>query len=274
VERIEAAITERTRAIMPVHFAGLPVDLDPLYALAEKHQLRVIEDAAQAIGAKYKDRLIGSFGDIQVFSFHPNKVITTGEGGCVSTRDENLAKQISVQRFHGIDREAWNRFSKNGSQHYDVIAPGFKYNMMDLQAALGIHQLAALESIIEKRTLLAKRYYEKLSGWPELTLPTLPTFSHRHVWYIFAPLINPEAAGMDRDDFILAMKEQNIGIGLHYEPAHLYTYYQQQFGYRSGDFPQAESVGSRIVSLPLFPDMTLEEQDRVIDKMAVVFKRK
>ncbi len=274
VERIEAAITERTRAIIPVHFAGLPVDLDPLYALAEKYQLRVIEDAAQAIGAKYKDRLIGSFGDIQVFSFHPNKVITTGEGGCVSTRDENLAKQISVQRFHGIDREAWNRFSKNGSQHYDVIAPGFKYNMMDLQAALGIHQLAALESIIEKRTLLAKRYYEKLSGWPELTLPTLPAFSHRHVWYIFAPLINPEAAGMDRDDFILAMKEQNIGIGLHYEPAHLYTYYQQQFGYRSGDFPQAESVGSRIVSLPLFPDMTLEDQDRVINKMAVVFKRK
>lgn len=274
VDNVEAAITPRTRAIVPVHFAGLPVDLDPLYALAEKYQLRVIEDAAHAIGAEYKGRRIGSFGDTQVFSFHPNKVMTTGEGGAVTTRDDELARQVTLQRFHGIDREAFNRFSKNGSQHYDVIAPGFKYNMMDLQAALGIHQLSALEEIIRKRAVLAARYYEKLSHWPELTLPETPTFSHRHCWYIFAPLINPDIAGVDRDDFILAMKEQNIGIGLHYQPVHLYTYYQQQFGYRMGDFPQAESVGSRVVSLPLFPDMTLEEQDRVIEKMAVVFKRK
>lgn len=273
IDNIEAAITPRTRAIMPVHFAGLPVDLDPLYALAEKHHLRVIEDAAQAIGTEYKSRRIGSFGDTQVFSFHPNKVITTGEGGCVSTRDANLAKQITVQRFHGIDREAWNRASKEGSEQYDVIAPGFKYNMMDLQAALGIHQLAALEDIIEKRTSLAMRYYDKLKDWPELTLPKLPTFSHRHCWYIFTPLINPEIAGIHRDDFITAMKKQNIGVGLHYQAAHLYTYYQKEFGYRLGDFPKAESVGSRIVSLPLFPDMTLQDQDRVIEKMAIIFKK-
>ena len=158
-----------------------------LYALAEKYQLRVIEDAAHAIGTEYKGRRIGSFGDTQVFSFHPNKVITTGEGGCVSTRDEQLARQIALQRFHGIDREAWNRFSKNGSQHYDVVAPGFKYNMMDLQAALGIHQLTALEDIIEKRTLLAKRYYDKLSDWPELTLPKTPKFqSSSCVVYFYA----------------------------------------------------------------------------------------
>jgi dTDP-4-amino-4,6-dideoxygalactose transaminase len=274
IDNIEAAITPRTRAIVPVHFAGLPVDLDPLYMLAEKYQLAVIEDAAHAIGAEYKGRRIGSFGHTQVFSFHPNKVITTGEGGCVSTRDENIARQITIQRFHGIDREAFNRFSKSGSQHYDVIAPGFKYNMMDLQAALGIHQLAALEGIIEKRTLLAKRYEEKLSHWPELTLPKAPTFSYRHSWYIFAPLINSEILDIDRDDFINAMKEQNIGIGLHYQAAHLYTYYQQQFGYQLGDFPHAESVGSRIVSLPLFPDMTFHDQDRVIEKMHLVLKRK
>jgi dTDP-4-amino-4,6-dideoxygalactose transaminase len=273
VDNIEAAITPRTRAIVPVHFAGVPVDLDPLYALAEKHGLRVIEDAAHAIGTEYKGRRIGSFGDTQVFSFHANKVMTSGEGGCVSTRDETLAKHITVQRFHGIDREAWNRFSKNGSQHYDVIAPGFKYNMMDLQAALGIHQLEALENIIEKRAMLAQRYYEKLNNWPELTLPTAPTFSHRSSWYIFAPLINENAAGIDRDGFIQGMKEHNIGIGLHYTAAHLYTYYQKQFGYRLGDFPKAESVGSRIVSLPLFPDMTLEDQDRVITKIAAVFRR-
>lgn len=273
IDQIEAAITPRTRAIMPVHFAGLPVDLDPLYALAEKHHLRVIEDAAHAIGTEYKGRRIGSFGDTQVFSFHPNKVITTGEGGCVSTRDANLAKQITVQRFHGIDREAWNRASKEGNEQYDVIAPGFKYNMMDLQAALGIHQLAALEDIIEKRTLLAMRYYDTFKDWPELTLPKVPTFAHRHCWYIFTPLINPEIAGIDRDDFIAAMKKQNIGVGLHYQAAHLYTYYQKEFGYRLGDFPKAESVGSRIVSLPLFPDMTLQDQDRVIEKMAIILKK-
>ena len=148
--------------------------------MAEKHQLRVIEDAAHAIGTEYKGRRIGSFGDTQVFSFHPNKVITTGEGGCVSTRDATLAKKIAVQRFHGIDREAWNRSSKEGSENYDVVAPGFKYNMMDLQAALGYSSIAALEEIIEKRTSLAKRYYDKLSDWPELTLPKMPKFQYRH----------------------------------------------------------------------------------------------
>jgi dTDP-4-amino-4,6-dideoxygalactose transaminase len=274
IKNIEAAITPRTRAIIPVHFAGTPVDLDPLYALAKKHGLRIIEDAAHAIGTEYKDRRIGSFGDTQVFSFQANKVITSGEGGCVSTRDEALARTITVQRFHGIDREAFNRFSKTGSQQYDVIAPGFKYNMMDIQAALGIHQLEALETIIEKRTLLVKRYYEILKDWPEFTLPEAPEFAHRSSWYIFAPLINPNITGIDRDEFIDAMKTQNIGIGLHYNAAHLYTYYQEQFGYRLGDFPHAESVGSRIMSLPLFADMTFKEQDHVIDTMTTVFRRK
>ena len=164
VSKIEAAITPKTRAILPVHYAGLPVDLDPIYDIAKKHNLRVIEDAAHAIGAEYKGKRIGSFGDTQIFSFHPNKNMTTGEGGAVSTRDEKLAKMIEILRFHGIDREAWNRFSKEGSQHYDVIAPGFKFNMLDLQAALGIHQLASLDDFIEKRTKLAHRYLNLHGG--------------------------------------------------------------------------------------------------------------
>ena len=143
---------------MPVHFAGLPVDLDPLYALANKHGLRVIEDAAHAIGTEYKGKRIGSFGDTQVFSFHPNKNMTTGEGGCVATRDEKLAEDVALLRFHGMDREAWNRFGKKGSQHYEIITPGFKYNMMDIQAALGLHQLPALDGFIQRRTELALRY--------------------------------------------------------------------------------------------------------------------
>ena len=167
VNRVADAITPRTRAIMPVHFTGLSVDLDPIYELARKHNLRVIEDACQAIGSRYKNKLIGSFGDTQIFSFHPNKNITTGEGGCIVTRDPALAKKMSVLRFHGIDRDAFNRFSKQGSQHYDVIAPGFKYNMLDLQGVLGLHQLPELDNYIKRRTELAVRYNQLLADWPE-----------------------------------------------------------------------------------------------------------
>jgi len=267
IDNIRAAITDRTRAIVPVHFAGHPVDLDPLYQLAADHGLRVIEDAAHAVGAHYKQKTIGSFGDTQVFSFHPNKNMTTGEGGCISTRDTDLAKHISVLRFHGIDRDATNRFSKTGSQHYEVIEPGFKYNMMDIQAALGLHQLPRLDDFISKRTRIVKRYFSLLKDWPEWTLPTPADYDHRHAWHLFAPLINPEAAGMDRDTFMQEMKTRNIGTGLHYRAAHLYPYFREQFGFKPGDFPHAETIADRIVSLPLFPDMTEEEQDRVIAAM-------
>ncbi|CAM4423252.1 MAG: UDP-4-amino-4-deoxy-L-arabinose--oxoglutarate aminotransferase [Legionellaceae bacterium] len=273
VNLLEAAITPRTRAILPVHFTGQAVDLDPIYQLADKYGLRVIEDAAQAIGTQYKGKLIGSFGDTQVFSFHPNKVMTTGEGGCVTTRDAALAKMINLLRFHGIDREAWNRNAKEGSQVYDVVAPGYKYNMMDMQAALGIHQLNDLESFIEKRTLLAQRYLNAFKDWPELTLPGIANFEQRHSWYIFCPLINETFANMNRDTFIEKMKEENIGVGLHYIPAHLYTFYQDKYGYKAGDFPHAENIGQKICSLPLFPQMTFNEQDRVIETMGKILKR-
>jgi dTDP-4-amino-4,6-dideoxygalactose transaminase len=274
VTRLAKAITKRTRAIMPVHFAGLPVDLDPLYALAERHGLRVIEDAAHAIGTEYKGKRVGSFGDTQVFSFHPNKNITTGEGGCVITRDDALAEKIALLRFHGMDREAWNRFGKTGSPHYEIIVPGYKYNMMDIQAALGLHQLPALDGFIRRRTELALRYQERLADWPQWTRPGTPKYPHRHAWHLYAPLINPEAAGMDRDAFMAGMKERNIGTGLHYRAVHLYPYYREHFGFMPGDFPNAESIGNRIVSLPLFPGMGDTDQDRVIAAMADLFKRK
>lgn len=273
VNRIESAITPQTRAIVPVHFAGLPVDLDALYEIAKRHNLHVVEDAAHAIGAYYKNKILGSFGDTQVFSFHPNKNMTTGEGGCISTRDEHIAKKISVLRFHGIDRDSFNRFSKKGSQHYEVIVPGYKYNMMDIQAALGIHQLPSLDEFIVKRTALVQRYYQALSDWPQFTLPSAPSYSHKHAWHLFTPSINPEIAGMDRDSFMQAMKEENIGTGLHYRSPHLYPYYREQFGFKAGDFPNAEYISERIVSLPLFPDLTNAQQDRVIETMAKIFKR-
>ncbi len=273
IGRVEAAITPRTRAIVPVHFAGVPVDLDPLYAIAGRHGLRIIEDAAHAIGTEYKGRRIGAFGDTQVFSFHPNKNITTGEGGAVTTRDEALAADVALTRFHGMDREAWNRFGKTGSAHYEIIAPGYKYNMMDIQAALGIHQLPALEGFIARRTALAHRYLEQLADWPQWTLPGAPSYPHRPAWHLFAPLLNPQAAGMDRDAFMAGMKARNIGTGIHYRAAHLYPYYRERYGYAVGDFPRAESVSDRIVSLPLFPLMTDDDQDRVIGAMADLFAK-
>ena len=274
VNRIATAINSRTRALMPVHFAGLPVDLEPLYALAKKHNLRVIEDAAHAIGTEYKDQRIGAFGDTQVFSFHPNKNMTTGEGGCVTTHDPALAEAVALLRFHGMDREAWNRFGKSGNQHYEIIAPGYKYNMMDIQAALGLHQLPELKHFIQRRTALVQRYYQLMRDWPQFTLPGAPCYSHRHAWHLFAPLINLNSAGMDRDAFMQGMKERNIGTGLHYRAAHLYPYYREHYGFKRGDFPHAESISDRIVSLPLFPDMTDADQDRVIAAMADLFKRK
>jgi len=273
VARLAEVITPRTRAIMPVHFAGLPVDLDPLYHLADKHGLRVIEDAAHAIGAEYKGRRIGAFGDTQVFSFHPNKNMTTGEGGCVTTRDDALAAEIALLRFHGMDREAWNRFGKSGSQHYEIITPGYKYNMMDIQAALGLHQLPQLDGFIRRRAELALRYQRLLADWPQWTLPKTPKYAHRHAWHLYAPLINPQAVGMDRDAFMQGMKARNIGTGLHYRAAHLYPYYAEHYGFRRGDFPHAESISDRIVSLPLFPTMTEADQDRVIAAMADLFRR-
>ncbi|WP_198157266.1 DegT/DnrJ/EryC1/StrS family aminotransferase [Candidatus Nucleicultrix amoebiphila] len=273
VNRIEDVLTSKTKAIMPVHFSGLPVDLDPLYALAKKHNLRVIEDAAHAIGAEYKGKKIGSFGDIQIFSFYANKTMTTGEGGCLTCADENLAKTISLYRFHGIDRPAWNRFGKNGSHEYEIVFPGYKANMMDIQAALGIHQLKDLDSFIEKRQKLVTRYYEKLGDWSELKLPESPTYSHKHGWHLFAVQLLENKAGLNRDQFMAAMKEENIGTALHYKAVHLFPYYQNTFHYKRGDFPHAEAISDRIVSLPLFPTMTEADQDRVIKAMGRVLKR-
>lgn len=270
---IERAITPKTRAILPVHFAGLPVDLDQLYRMAKAHELRVVEDAAHAIGTEYKGRRIGSDGDIQVFSFHPNKNITTGEGGCVATRDSELAKRIELLRFHGIDRTAWNRYGKQGQQDYEVVLPGFKYNMMDIQSALGLHQLNELDQFIVRRTELAEKYQDALSHWPEWTLPMKPAYAHRHAWHIYTPLLNEAVAGMSRDEFMKTMQEKNIGTGLHYRAAHLYPYYREQFGFKPGDFPEAEKVGNSIVSLPLFPTMTDAEHARVLDVMYRVLNK-
>ncbi len=264
LDLLEAAITPRTRAIMPVHFAGLPVEMDRLYAIAAKHNLRVIEDAAHAIGSEYKGKRIGSFGDTQVFSFHPNKNITTGEGGCVVTRDGAMQNQIELLRFHGIDRSAFPEMRKKGLPHYEIALAGYKFNMMDLQAALGIHQLPQLDGFIERRRQLVERYYQAFAGWDELLLPQGPAYPHRHAWHLFAPLVNHGRAICTRDLLMERLKAENIGTGLHYQAVHLSRFYQKRFGFQRGDFPEAEFISDRILSLPLFPAMTDADQERVI----------
>jgi len=264
VKKVATAITPKTRALLPVHFAGCPCDLDAIYALAKKHRLRVIEDCAHAIGAVYQGRRLGSFGDIQVFSFHPNKNLTTGEGGCVVTRDEKIAKRIEILRFHGIDRAGWTRHSRTaGLGHYDVVEPGLKSNFMDLQAALGLHQLPALEGFNKKRRALAGHYFKKLRGVRGLTLPAPPAFAHTHAWHLFAPVVERNAA-VDRDTLMAGLKQRQIGAGLHYTACHLHSYYQKTFGWKRGDFPEAERISDGILSLPLFPLLTARNQDRVV----------
>jgi len=267
LEQVKAALTPRTKVIMPVHFAGLPVDMDALNALAQAQGVRVVEDAAHAIGSLYRGRQVGSFGDIQVFSFQATKNLTTGEGGAVVTRDPELERTLSVLRFHGIDRPAWNRFSQKGSPHYDVIQPAGKFNMMDIQAALGLHQLARLESFIETRTRLVTRYQEAFRGHSFLTCPPEADPRDRHAWHIFTPCVNEGEMGLDRDGLMEALKAHNIGTGLHYRPVHLFSHYQKAYGFREGMFPVAEHIGRRIFSLPLFPDLSYTDQDRIIQAL-------
>ncbi|MEO0795313.1 MAG: DegT/DnrJ/EryC1/StrS aminotransferase family protein [Verrucomicrobiota bacterium] len=266
IEQLEERITVKTRAIMPVHFAGLPVDLDHLYSVAERHELRVIEDCAHAIGADYKNRRVGTFGDTQVFSFHPNKNMTTGEGGVVITRESAMTAQIEKIRFHGIDRSAENEFGQPGTPRYDIALAGYKFNFMDLQASLGIHQLPSLAGFNSRRRALAERYFAELSDCPAVTLPSFEAidYSHLHAWHLFAPRLNLDTLGMTRDEVMAALKAQGIGSGLHYQAPHLSSYYRDEFGYQRGDFPGAEDLSDRIISLPLFPDMTEADQDRVI----------
>ena len=272
VENVEAALTPRTKAIVPVHYVGQPVDLDPLLALTAVRGIAVLEDAAHAVGTEYKGRRIGSFPTTSVFSFHPNKNITTGEGGMIVTEDPGVFERASLLKFHGMDREAWKRFAKEGSPRYDVAVPGFKYNMMDIQAALGLHQLPRLEGFLAERARLAERYEELLSGLPGLLLPQRVAYPVRHAWHLYTPLVDVDRLTITRDRFMEELKKRNIGSGLHYMAAHEFSFYAERFGWRPEDFPEAHFVSERIVSLPLFPGLTDRDQDDVVEAVAQVLR--
>jgi dTDP-4-amino-4,6-dideoxygalactose transaminase len=259
--KLEAAITPRTRAIMPVHFAGLAVDMDRVYDVAERHKLRVIEDAAHAIGTRWKGKRIGSFGDLVSFSFHPNKNMTTIEGGALSLPSDAELKAVELQRFHGLVRDA--------DGNADVLLPGGKYNLTDVAARIGLSQLRQLEGFNDKRKELVARYFERMNSDPPCLLPARG--DEGHTWHIFAPLLPLAHIGMTRGQFIKAMHERGIGVGVHYPALHLFTAYRK-LGYKEGDFPNAERIGRETVTLPLFPTMQLSDVDRVCDAVAEVLK--
>jgi len=261
VDLVQAAISPKTRAIMPVHFAGLPADMDELYEIAAARGLRVVEDAAHAIGSRYRGKLIGSFGDLVVFSFHPNKNMTSIEGGAIATRDARAAELFEQYRFHGIKR--------NHQGETDVMFPGAKSNLSDVAAQIGIDQLRRLDGFNARRRELAGRYFELLEGFASVVLPARGDPGHS--WHMFQVLIDFTAQGMTRPEFQKVMAERGIGIGVHYPSIPSLTYYRQQ-GYRPEDTPVAARVGRETVTLPMFPAMHDDDVVRVCRELREVLR--
>lgn len=261
---IEAAITSRTKAIIPVHFAGLPCDMMPILEIARRYGLRVVEDAAHALPAKYAGQIIGSLeSDATVFSFYATKTLATGEGGMVVTRDPQIAQRCRVMRLHGIDRDAFDRYtSRNASWSYQVVAPGFKYNMTDIASALGIHQLRKVERFQRRREQLADRYDKALKSL-DVRLPAHARAGDEHAWHLYTIRLNSEAA-VSRDEFIRLMAAAGIGTSVHFIPLHLHPYWRDTYHLRPEQFPIATRVFNGIVSLPLYSRMSDKDQERVI----------
>jgi dTDP-4-amino-4,6-dideoxygalactose transaminase len=270
VAKVREKVNDRTKAIIPVHFAGQSCDMDPLFALAKEFGLTIIEDAAHAAGTEYKGRRIGSLESISIFSFHPNKNITTGEGGMVCTADESLAEELSLLKFHGMSREAWKRFAASGTPNYDILMPGFKYNMMDIQAAIGIHQLPKLDGFIDRRTTIAEYYNREFADVAELALPQYAPYEQRHAWHLYTPLVRIEKLTIDRDRFMEELKKHNIGSGLHYKAIHHHAWYRQHLNLPDSALPNASYASDRILSLPLFPKMSDEDARDVVEAVKAV----
>lgn len=261
--QVEARITLNTRAILPVHFAGRPCDMDALCDIAVRHGLRLIEDCAHAIETEYKGRKAGTFGDFGCFSFYVTKNVITGEGGMVLTRREEDAAQIKILALHGMSKDAWKRFSDEGFKHYQVVECGFKYNMMDLQAAIGIHQLARVEQNWLRRQQIWNRYQQTFADLP-LGLPSKPEPETRHAYHLYTILVDESKTGISRDAFLDAMTAQNIGVGVHYLSIPEHPYYQQRFGWKPEDYPNAMRIGRQTVSLPISAKLTDEDVEDVI----------
>ncbi|MGV8083338.1 MAG: DegT/DnrJ/EryC1/StrS family aminotransferase [Coriobacteriia bacterium] len=269
-EAIESAITPQTRAIIPVHFAGRPCDMDRIMAIAHAHDLLVIEDAAHAIESWYHGRKIGTIGDAACFSFYVTKNLVTGEGGMIATNHPEWASSLEMLALHGLSRGAWKRYSDEGFKHYEVVYPGYKYNMMDLQAALGIHQIGRLDRYLRRREEVWARYDEAFSDLP-LAVPAAAEPDTVHARHLYTALLDIDALGISRDAFQQALYERNIGTGIHFVALHLHPYYRDRYGYRRGEFPNAEYISDRTISLPLSAKLTEDDAADVIAAVKDVY---
>jgi len=271
-DAIEACLTVRTRLIVPVHFAGAPCDIEPIRQIASIRGIPLVEDAAHALGTHYQGNHVGRRGT-SIFSFHPIKNITTGEGGMFCSDDQNLLHRVRRLKFHGLEVDASDRHTQGRSPQAQVVEPGYKYNMTDISAVLGLRQLARVDEFNRKRTELAMRYRELLSGINELLLLSDPPYNFKHAWHLFIVRLDTEKAGISRDEFMYELKQRNIGTGLHFRAVHLQKYYLESMGTHRGMLPNTEWNSDRICSLPLFPEMTFEDIDDVVNAIKEILRR-
>jgi dTDP-4-amino-4,6-dideoxygalactose transaminase len=261
--QMEKAITPRTKAIIPVHFAGEPCEMDRILEIARLHNVRVIEDAAHALPARYRGRMIGTLGDITCFSFYVTKTITTGEGGMATTENPEWAERMRIMSLHGLTRDAWSRYTSQGSWRYEICQPGYKYNLTDIAAALGIPQLRKCDLFWRIRQRYASLYAEGFRDLPEISIPQVAADTE-HAWHLYVIQLHPEQLRIGRDEFIDLLKKQNIGASVHFIPLHLHPFYRDTLGYRREDFPVASALFEGIVSLPIYPKMTEADIQTVI----------
>ena len=270
-ESIEKKITDKTKAIIPVHMAGQPCDMDRIHKIAKKHGLFVIEDAAHAIGAEYKGKRIGALSDITCFSFYPIKNMTTIEGGLIATENDEWAEKMRIASLHGVSKDAWKRYASTEVIHYEVVYPGFKYNMSDVQASLGIHQLKRLDNFIDRRREIASIYNDVFKTMDEIYIPrSIKNIKHAHHLYIM--ILDTDKLKVGRDVIMQALTKENIGIGLHFRSLHIQKYYRESFGYQGRDFPVADYLSDRILSLPLYPKMDQYDVDTVVKAVTKILK--
>lgn len=262
-DAIEEKVTSKTRAILPVHFAGRPCNMDKMRSIARQYDLKIIEDCAHAIETEYKGQKVGMIGDFGCFSFYVTKNIITGEGGIVLSRREDDAARIKTLALHGMSKDAWKRFSDEGYKHYFVVEAGFKYNMMDIQASIGIHQLKRIERYWKRRQEIWLQYNEAFKDLP-LILPADAEPDTRHAYHLYTILIDKNKTGISRDDFLDAMTKENIGVGVHYISIPEHPFYQKTFGWKPEDYPNAMRIGRQTVSLPLSAKLTDTDVEDVI----------
>lgn len=263
VNQIEAAITPRTKAIIPVHVGGQAADLDAVQQIADRHGLIVIEDAAHALPTEYKGRMVGSISDFTAFSFYATKTLATGEGGMITTDNDEWADRCRVMSLHGISKDAWKRYTSEGNWYYEIVAPGFKYNLTDVAAAMGLVQLSKLEQMNTRRQEIARLYDAAFSPHPALETPAVSPHS-THPYHLYILRLNSDALTIDRNEFINHLRAANIGVSVHWIPLHMHPYYRETYGYRPEDYPVAFAEYQRIISLPIYSSMSDQDVNDVI----------